>query len=183
MRKNRRYAYFLTVGLTALFLGAPMPTGLISIEPGGLPDACATERSPDMAALTTPPDGWKTTGAPATVAGEALFRVINGGAEIYLQTGFRQARFATLESPEGLAINLEIYEMTDPEAARSIFSQKSGDTGVKAPYGQDARLAAYYLNFWRGRYQVTIAGYKATPEILAAIRTLAATVDKRLQGD
>ena len=183
MRNNCRYPTFLTVVMTALVFGASMAMGLLTAGPGGPTAACASERRPDLATFTTPPDGWKTTGAPATVTGEALFEVINGGAEIYLQTGFRQARFATLQSPEGLAINLEIYEMTDPEAARSIFSRKSGDTGVKAPYGQDARLEAYYLNFWRGRYQITIAGYKATPEILAAIRTLAATVDKRLQGD
>lgn len=183
MRNDRRYLAFLSAVLAALVFGVPMTTGLLSAGAGGPPAAWASERRPDMATFTTPPDGWKTIGAPATVAGEALFRVINGGAEIYLQTGFRQARFASLQSPEGLDINLEIYEMTDPAAARSIFAQKSGDAGVKAPYGQEARLETYYLNFWRGRYQVTLSGYKATPETIAAIRTLAATVDKRLQGD
>ncbi len=183
MRTNCRYPALLQAVLTALVLGAPMATDLLSAGPAGPPAACASERRPNMAVFTSPPDGWKTTGAPATAAGETLFRVINGGAEIYLQTGFRQARFTTFQTPEGLNINLEIYEMSDPAAARSIFAQKTGDTGVKAPYGQEARLEAYYLNFWRDRYQVTISGYKATPETVAAIRVLAATVDKRLQGD
>ena len=148
-----------------------------------LTGAGAADRPPDLALLAAPPPEWQQTDAPTTVAGEALFTVINGGAEMYLRAGFRQAVFNVLQNADGLSINLEIYEMDNPAAARAIFAQKTGNSGLQAPFGQDARLASYYLNFWRGRYQITISGYASTPETLAAIRMVAATVDKRLQGD
>ncbi len=66
---------------------------------------------------------------------------------------------------------------------RTIFAQKAGPSDRAAAYGQEARLDSYYLNFRYGPCQVTISGYAATPETLAAIRELAATVDKRLRRD
>ena len=138
--------------------------------------------APDLAALAKPPAGWRSASPPTTAAGEGLYDVINGGAVMYMQCGFRRAVFASFQNPEGLLVNLEIYAMNDPEAARTVFSQKAGGSGRKMPYGRDARLEAHYLNFWRGRYQVTISGYAASPETEAAIRKVAAMVDKRLQG-
>ncbi|MDJ0853876.1 MAG: hypothetical protein QNI89_02445 [Desulfobacterales bacterium] len=147
------------------------------------PAAVAAEREPGLTTLAAPPEGWRPTSAPVTAAGAALFNVINGGAEMYLQAGFRQAVFSAFQNPDGLDVNLEIYEMRGPEAARAVFLQKAGNSGRAAAYGQEARLDSYYLNFWRGPHQVTISGYASTTETVAAIRELAATVDKRLRGD
>ena len=91
--------------------------------------------------------------------------------------------FNALQTPDGLTLNLEIYEMQSPEAARAIFVQKAGNSGRAAAYGQEARLDSHYLNFWRGSHQVTLSGYAATPQTVAAIRKLAATVDKRLRDE
>ena len=170
---NRFLIVILALGLTL---------GRVPLAAGPENTAVAPAAAPhgDLTTLAAPPEGWRTLGAVTTVAGEALFNVINGGAEMYLQTGFQQAVFGSFENPEGLAVHLEIYEMVDPAAARSIFDQKAGPSGRKIPLGQEARLEAYYLNFWRGRFQVTISGYEATPETVAAIREVAKLVDKRL---
>jgi hypothetical protein len=157
---------------------------------GGLDPAAARAEDPagtsadaphaDLMALAAPPPGWQPLGVPAAVAGEALFNVIDGGAEIYMQTGFRRAVFASVQNAVALTVNLEIYEMQDPAAARAIFDHKTAGSGRAIPLGQGARLEAYYLNFWHGRFQVTVAGYTSSPETVAAIRTVAAAVAKRL---
>ncbi len=183
MRFQSRPSTLIYAALLTLSIAVTIGASQAAAEPTGPAAASVAGSHPGLAALAAPPTDWGQTGSPATVAGEALFNVINGGAEMYLQIGFRQAVFNAFKNPNGLTVNLEIYEMDDPEAARAIFAQKAGNSGHKVPFGQDARLDSYYLNFWRGRYQVTISGYASTPETLDAIRKVAATVDKRLQDD
>jgi hypothetical protein len=158
----------------------PAMTAIIGLASGLPVDARASGPAPNLVALAKPPVNWHAVHPPTVVAGEALFTVINGGATLYMQYGFRRAVFATFQNPQGRIVNLEIYEMVDANAARNVFDQKAGSSGRKIPYGREARLEAHYLNFWRGRYQVTLSGYAATPENMAALRSVAAMVDKRL---
>ena len=183
MRINKPPAALITLAVLVLVIPLARNHGMAA---SGAHEAAAPrtpDRGPELADLAAPPEGWRPIGAPVTVAGAALFDVINGGAEMYLQTGFRKAVFSAFQNPDGLSVNLEIYQMTDTAAARTIFAQKSGHSGRAAAYGQEARLDSYYLNFRYGPYQVTISGYAATPETLAAIKELAAAVDKRLRRD
>jgi hypothetical protein len=171
----RRFLFVIvTIGLVC----GLDPAALRSDMPDGVPESAPRN---GLTALAAPPPGWRAQGVPVTAAGEALFKVINGGAEIYMQAGFRRAVFASLQNSAALTVNLEIYEMQNPAAARSIFAQKAGGSGIAIPLGQGARLEAHYLNFWRGRHQVTVSGYAATPETAAAIRAVAAAVDHRLR--
>jgi len=55
--------------------------------------------------------GWKLDATPETAEGIELYHLINGGAEIYMQTGFKRAILASYSDEKGKMINLEIFKI------------------------------------------------------------------------
>jgi hypothetical protein len=159
--------------LTVIFcLG--LATALLAANPG---QAAAGE---DLVAVTEPPEGWVSAEPPRTAEGNQLFTVINGGAELYVRLGFARAVFASYANNAGKGINLEIYQMKSPELAREVYTHKVGDKGRAADFGEAAFFEAYYLNFYKGPYQVTISGYDTDSQTVAGIFAIAGSVDRRL---
>jgi hypothetical protein len=163
----------IIIGL-ALIYGLIMSLGVSADE--------SKEGAPDLVALTDQPEGWTTLEPPQTASGNQLFTVINGGAELYVRLGFERAVFASYASADGKNINLEIYQMKNPGAAREVYAHKTGDGGRPAGLGTDSMLADYYLNFYRGAWQVTVSGYDADGRTVAALKTIAGLVDSRLSA-
>jgi hypothetical protein len=133
-----------------------------------------------LADLTRPPDSWVALEAPQTAAGEQLFTVINGGAVLYMQAGFSRAAFASYRSAAGRDINLEIYRMQTADAARNVYKQKISAQGRSVDIGGAAFFEDYFLNFYRGVYQVTISGYASDRQTADDIFTIARIIDERL---
>lgn len=126
---------------------------------------------------------WEPTGSPQTFVGEDLYELINGGAVIYYEYGFRQVVTQEYTNKVGKSINLEIYEMTGPASAYGIYSFKISDNGENIAVGTDALLEDYYLNFWKGNFLVTIVAYDSDQETLNGLRTIAETVDAKIEKE
>ena len=124
--------------------------------------------------------GWKLSDAPKTYRGDELFLMINGGADIYHEYGFRQVQSAEYVDENGNSINLEIYEMESPAAAYGIYTFKTSDSGKRLSIGQEALLQDYYLNFWKGNLLVTVVGMNAKDETVKGVVALAKAVDARI---
>ena len=76
-----------------------------------------------------PPDGfapgWKAADKPRTFIEKDLFNHIDGGAELYLEFGFRKLVVQTYAA--GTAeLDFELYEMTEPDAALGIYLMNAG---------------------------------------------------------
>jgi len=123
---------------------------------------------------------WKTLGSPQTARGENLFHLINGGAEIYHEYGFKSAVIQSYERKDGLSLNIEIYEMEDAWSAFGAFSFKTGSQGEKADVGMEALLEDYYLNFWKGEFVVTLIGFDTSPATQEALKEFARKIDLKL---
>ncbi|MCP3952882.1 MAG: hypothetical protein GY697_11795, partial [Desulfobacterales bacterium] len=143
--------------------------GLLLVLTGYAGDAESVADENDFVALTAPPEGWVTLESPRTAAGNQLFTVINGGAELYVRLGFTRAVFASYRSPAGKSINLEIYQMKTPALARKVYTRKVGPGGRAMDFGEAALFEDYYLNFYRGSYQVTVSGYGTDKQTAAGI--------------
>ena len=124
--------------------------------------------------------GWQLDDTPQTAVGFELYKLINGGAEIYMQAGFKQAIMATYRNSAGKLMNLEIYEMTSVEGAVDVFKQKIGKQGKKVSIGMAALLEDYFMNFYQGPYQVTLSGDDAEAETVSVLLELAHMVAGRL---
>lgn len=125
--------------------------------------------------------GWLEDEELQYAQGEDLYLIINGGAEIYHEYGFRQAVFLTYVNKNENRINLAIYEMIDPESAFGVYSFKTDTGGIALDIGEDGWLSSYYLNFWKGNFLVTIIGLDDSQKTMDAIIHIAQVIDQRIQ--
>ena len=65
-------------------------------------------------------------------------------------------------------------------AAYGMYAEKTGAAGVKMEIGQEAILEAYYLNFWKGIFLVTITGVDSAKETVEGLLGIARAVDATL---
>ena len=124
---------------------------------------------------------WSVKDGSQAYEGDDLFLYIDGGAEIYREYGFSRVLIQDYWRGED-SISLEIFEMSDPSAAFGIFSFKRGPNGKPADVGTGSSLEGYYLNFWKGRFLVTVTGMNTSESTVRAILAAARAVDSRLEG-
>ena len=122
---------------------------------------------------------WERAGAPDLYVGDDLFLLINGGAEIYHEYGFKQVVAAEYKKNDQY-INVELYEMQSPGAAYGMFTFKTGDRGTQIKLGNEGLLEAYFLNFWKGSLLVTLTGFDSTAQTIAGLRAIAAHIDESI---
>lgn len=125
--------------------------------------------------------GWSRDGAPQAYEGEDLYAYINGGAEIYQEYGFRRVIVQDYGDAADRSVSLEIFEMASPAAAFGMFTFKRSGGGRPLGLGNGAELEAYYLNFWKGRFLVTLTGFDETAATLEGLAALAGAVDASLR--
>jgi hypothetical protein len=126
-------------------------------------------------------ESWQPTGAPRTFVGEDLYSLINGGAVIFNEYGFRQVITQDYTSKDGKSITLEIYQMNNPASAYGIFTIKRGDEGKGIDVGVEGMLADYYLHFWKGDFLVSLTGSESEETILNGLLDIARAVDENIR--
>lgn len=126
-------------------------------------------------------EGWRPLYEPQMVEGEDLYLLINGGAEIYYEYGFKRAITQSYEDRDGRSINLEIYEMNSPVSAYGAYTFKTGEKGERIAVGNDALLEDYYLNFWKGNCVVTLIGFDTDNKTREGLMRIAESVDSRIE--
>jgi hypothetical protein len=125
--------------------------------------------------------GWTKDGELQEYEGEDLYTYIDGGAEIYQEYGFRRIIIQDYKNAEGKSVSLEIFEMETPAAAFGMFSFKRSGGGKTLSRGAGAELEAYYLNFWKGRFLVTLTGFDEARETIDGIMAVAGIVDSKIR--
>ena len=126
--------------------------------------------------------GWEAVGDPQTAEGEDLFLLINGGAEIYYEYGFKRAVIHSY-AKGGKSVNLEVYEMEDAASAYGVYSFKVGKNGQPMEIGDEARFEDYYLNVWKGNVVVTLVGFDTDRETRDGLLALARLIEAKIPGE
>jgi hypothetical protein len=128
------------------------------------------------AAIVVPPDsfapGWKKSEGLREFPGSRLFDHIDGGAELFLEFGFKELCVQRYKKGED-ELALEIYEMQSPEAALGLYLMKCGrETPVK---GLDARNSGEpaQLTILQGRYFLHVNNFSGREDLLPVMTELA----------
>lgn len=124
--------------------------------------------------------GWTRDGEPQEYEGEDLYIYIDGGAEIYQEYGFRRVILQDYKNAKGKSVSLEIFEMAAPSAAFGMFTFKRSGSGKTVSLSASAELEAYYLNFWKGRFLVTLTGFDEAQETIDGLLAVAGIVDSKI---
>jgi hypothetical protein len=119
--------------------------------------------------------GWQRSGPVETYAPAALFNVIDGGAELFLEFGFVDLRIQKYAGA-GAEIAVEAYRMQNPAAALGIYLLKCGRETPVA--GIDARNSGdrFQLALLKGNFFVFVNNFSGREELLPVMTALAQRV-------
>ena len=127
-------------------------------------------------------DSWKPVGKLEKAVGDDLFILINGGAEIYHEYGFKQVVMQEYQNDNQKSINVEIYEMNDAASAFGIYTFKTSPNGKEIELGQAAVFEDYYLNFWKNNFLVTLTGFDTDQETIEGIIAISRAIDSKMMN-
>ncbi|MFO8128544.1 MAG: DUF6599 family protein [Bacteroidales bacterium] len=148
------------------------------VMPGWLPaqdDPALDSLLPAAEAL----NGFENTDGVETYPGDELFYLINGGADLYFEYGFEKAVRAGYKNPEGNRLTIEIYEMSDPQAAYGIYSMQQMEDDIPDEIGDEGQIISNHAAFMKDRYVVKIHTDVPEPEeILEKVaRSISSKID------
>ena len=142
--------------------------------------------SEDPATLVTklaPSAGWAAPDTPRVATHDTLFDLIDGGAELYHEYGFKRAVSWSLAGPAGGSIQVELYEMVDAPAAYGVWSLMQTGKYTCSELGQGSLRTSYYVAFWSGPYFASVTGARSDAATQAEVDRLAAQLAALLPSD
>jgi hypothetical protein len=107
---------------------------------------------------------------------ENLYDYIDGAAELYLSYGFNTVISRRYACPDEMDIVVEIFDMKGVRDAFGVFTNMREKN--QHEFGQGSQQIEGSLIFWKGHYFVSLSTHKNTEKSLAAIRKIAAFIDK-----
>lgn len=119
-------------------------------------------------------EGWISSEPARVAAGDGLFQLIDGGAEVYHEYGFNRAVSWSIENSSGASIQIELYEMNDAAAAFGVWSLMQTGNYTRGKLGQGSLRFRYYVAFWSGSYFGTVTAAQLNPNTQAEVDLLAA---------
>lgn len=131
---------------------------------------------PGQDALT----GWLLSQEPRVYDGDGLFELIDGGADIYLEYGFKQVISGQFTDPSQNNILAEIYEMEDGPSAYGIFSITQQSLQWSDKFGDISAVSDDYISFCKGKYYINLSWSSRQHIEKPLIEKLAESIDERI---
>ena len=147
------------------------PTSAVRCPPAGATASSTTTADPDAALealLLGSLGGAKATGDVELYPGDKLFEYINGAAPVYIERKFRNLAAAQMQVGEGGELTVDVYDMSTPDGASSIYAKEDSSSAKPIDLGAQARTAPMALVFRKGRYYVKLTAFDETAEAALA---------------
>jgi hypothetical protein len=131
--------------------------------------------------LPSEADGWKWDGKKTEYPSKALFKYMDGAAELYLAYGFENLTVRRFEKSNQPPITFELYAMASSEDAYGVFSYEHQDE--TAEIGQGSEFGGGLLRFWKGKYFVCIYAEGEGKEVESAILKIGRAVANSIPSE
>lgn len=125
-------------------------------------------------------ENWKVKDSIEIYTGENLFSYIDGGADIYLEYGFKEVASCKYTNFASSSFRIEVYKMTSDSAAFGIFTINSSEKGKPVDLGNKALLYDYYLDFWKGSYFVRCTSGQRDNGLMDTLKLFAGYVNDKI---
>jgi len=134
--------------------------------------------------------GWKRSEKFLRASNEEeLYRIINGGASLYIQHGFRSYLAQTYEGPKGTELEVYIFDQGTTQNAGALFENpyvKTSKVKNIAELGEKARidmtpLFCYGVDFIQKGFFVRVIIQDKTEEGLNVAISFARFISKRIK--
>jgi len=129
------------------------------------------------------PQGWKLADSARVFTGLRLYEYIDGGADLYQEYGFDEVAVQEYLTPDGITVFLNLYRMSDPDAAFGVFSATRRPGYEAASIGTMGARADYQQIFCHGRYYVEAQALDADSLTARAVDDLCRAVDSNLESE
>ncbi len=133
--------------------------------------------------------GWRRSERLLTASNhEELYKIVNGGATLYIQHGFQSFAGQSYRGPKGVELEVYIFHQGTSENAKSLYenhlvkpgrSKEIGDLGEKARIDMTP-LFSQGLEFIQKGFFVRIIIQDKTEEGLNAALSLAQKISRRI---
>lgn len=125
---------------------------------------------------------WALKDSVEVFSGEDLFHYINGGADVFLEYGFKQVAHCNYIDSTAAKIRLEVFEMEKSESAYGIFTLNSSGRGMALDIGEEGILYDYYLHFYKANYYIRCSVTRKEPALLEMMKEFAAFSEGLIKG-
>jgi hypothetical protein len=194
LMKKRSFVHsvpFALGGGTFLFTAAALllswrAEGLRVTRPAGAGTAGAAATSPGTAYLPAGDAlaGWTPSAPPSVYTPKDLFELINGGADMYVEYGFRtlvHAEYRKTSDPK-TTLAIDLYDMASPSNAFGIYTYERGDRPSNEAVGDEGILSSASLAFRRAGFYVKIETNDLSGATARAAKPLALRIADLIPG-
>jgi len=159
-RKDWTMAAFLVI---SVLLGSTIAAGAEALDQirRGLPERV---------------QAWTKAGEDDLYDDRTIFDYINGAAEVYRAYNMQGCLSRRYETPDGLAVILDIFDMGSSEDAYGVFT--NDQDGKELDLGQGAFYRSGWLSMWKERFFISLYAEQDTEATFAAVRSLAEAVSQ-----
>jgi len=123
--------------------------------------------------------GWVKTSETRSFDAGNLWKYIDGDADKYVQAGVVKTFTSDYCFNGKTDATVDVFVMGNTEGAKKIFDSESADGRQPLTISDAARYAKGSLTFRQGTYFVRLVAYEETPEIAAALTSLARALSSR----
>jgi hypothetical protein len=107
-----------------------------------------------------------------------LYGYIDGGAELYISYGFKEALSCTYKKENQPEVIAEVYDLIEPRNAFGVFSQTREIENLQL--GQGAYSLPGAVFFWKDHYYFSLSSWESTPEAESFMLALGDYLDKKI---
>ncbi len=125
--------------------------------------------------------GFELKSEPEYYQGDDLFFLINGGADVYLEYGFKDVISASYENETGLGFKAEIYQMLNDSAAYGIFSFNRSNRTIYHDIGDESIRQNDFLIFIKGHYYIVLTTQSNQEEQLVNLLAKAKLIEAKIK--
>ncbi|MGD9995267.1 MAG: DUF6599 family protein [Salinivirgaceae bacterium] len=119
---------------------------------------------------------WLAVGQTEHYQSDELYFLINGGADLYLEYGFKEVVAQSYQNNANEKISVEIYDMGSSEAAFGIYSLSKSAQGETANLGDFSVKTSNSLLFTSGSYLVLMRSAAASASVREGFCLLAESI-------